>query len=356
MSAPTTVNASCHLELPEPAPWWKDASVVRALVRSTRECGLWLDFRFVGKSGSKKMAPFGSDDELIEKMRAFTPGEYKLLHENAGELQGPRVNLSVGAGVLALSFTVTGALLDERRDGLIDGLARFVPLLHRALAGRALLYSCALTTPDPYPHLRPPLSPIAPFSPGTLLDVFDLASFRKFREPSETAAVTEAPLPSGVRRERSDDLVVVRWIDSLRDAAVIAAARSREERWLAEHFKPERSGDYNAQGERRELALSLAEHPPLTFYRANTALGYKAIVASPEGEVDEQLWAEMVSWLQRRRLPDGTRLERLRLIVPLREAALAIAGRAARDGIEAVLYTDNRGQWWDPAPPGPWLD
>jgi hypothetical protein len=211
-------------------------------------------------------------------------------------------------------------------------------------------------TPEPYPRPRPPLSARPPFSPGTLLDVFDLAAFRELRSSAEVETAAGAPLPEGAQREREADLVTIRWIGSLRDPAAVRAARSAEERWLATHFAVERDPDFNAQGDRRERALGLQPHPPLTFYRAATGVGYKAIVAHPDGPVDEELWAEITSWVKLGRLPDGAKLEKLRLIVPLREAALAIAERAAQAGIDAVLYTDDHGQWWNPRPPGLWLE
>jgi hypothetical protein len=83
-------------------------------------------------------------------------------------------------------------------------------------------------------------------------------------------------------------------------------------------------------------------------------------VATPRAIADEPAdvapWAELETWTRERKLPDGTPLEQLRLIAPTRDVALALRGRATAVGATAVLYADSSGRWWNPNPPGPWIE
>ena len=174
MTAPSLVKGRCDLRLRDAAPWWKDGAVPAGLVQALRDTGLWLDFRHHGSRGAKRKRPIESDEKLVEAMRAWTPGEYALVHDATDELGAPMAELSVGPGGLVVALHVMGSALDDRRDTLLDQLARLVLRVIDLFPGNALLYSCSVTPPDPYPRVRPPLRVVAPFTAGNLLDVYDL--------------------------------------------------------------------------------------------------------------------------------------------------------------------------------------
>jgi hypothetical protein len=115
----------------------------------------------------------------------------------------------------------------------------------------------------------------------------------------------------------------------------------------------DRDQNYNQEGDLLVDAGEAEERPPLTFYDPANQIGYKAVVP---GAMDAEQWAEMEGWAARHKLPDGTAIAAMRLVVPNRATALALQRRARKAGIEAVLYTDNQGQWWNPSPPGPWRE
>jgi hypothetical protein len=209
---------------------------------------------------------------------------------------------------------------------------------------------------EPYPRARPPRISSSPFRLGSLADAYDLEYIRLHFPASDAEAIARAELPAGARRERFDELVVIRWASALGDLDEVNRARSQQERWMADHLHLEVDSDYNAAGDRREPGRRLEEHPPLTLYDRRSGIGYKAIAPSSASGVDEEQWSELVAWTRARKLPDGVPLEKLRLIVPTRDLALALKDRGAAAGIEAVLYPDDEGQWWNPRPPGLWLD
>jgi hypothetical protein len=106
---------------------------------------------------------------------------------------------------------------------------------------------------------------------------------------------------------------------------------------------PKRSDSRAAVGE-------LEVRPPLTFYDPADRHGYKLIVATDDGWVDQEVLDDAAAWASARRLPDGTPLSGVTLVTPDREGALAIRDRALARGIGRVLYATNDGSWWDPAP------
>jgi hypothetical protein len=99
-------------------------------------------------------------------------------------------------------------------------------------------------------------------------------------------------------------------------------------------------------------------HPPLTFYDRGDRHGYKAIFATVDdarpdarrGDLEEA-----ASWIAAGRLPDGTPVSGVSVIVPTREVALALRRKAGALGFTRLLYADDTGMLWNPFPPGKWI-
>jgi hypothetical protein len=140
------------------------------------------------------------------------------------------------------------------------------------------------------------------------------------------------------------------------DLDALHRVRARQERWLTENVGLDRDDRYNTAGDLLEDADDVEAHPLLTYYHPRNEFGYKAVVPSASGTLEDEEWARLAQWAKRRKLPDGSKLRELHLIVPTRALALKIDKRAKENGISAVLYVDRKGQWWDPSPPGPWLE
>jgi hypothetical protein len=108
---------------------------------------------------------------------------------------------------------------------------------------------------------------------------------------------------------------------------------------------------WNEQGDRIVIPSAPAPLAPLTLYDASEKVGYKAIVVQPDGSVDEDIWNELKQIASRRALADGTAVHAVRLIVPVRDNAIAIHPRAMADGFEMVTYPKGTGGvFWEVFP------
>ena len=326
------------------------------------ESGLWIDFQYQGVSGAKNLKPIGSPADLEARIAAWKPATYVLsqdTRERHSEI--PAATISFGTGGFGINCDVSGAWLDERRATLLQQFVDFVLRVHAQRPQRTKLTQCSVWWRAPYPRVRPPHNADGPLTLGTLVNILDVTELRggshtDARDPSEIEALLDGPLPDSARRERHGDLVVIQWAPDLASDDAVAKARTEQERWCVRHLKLPRSSDCNEFGDKCELVIAIAKHDVLTAYREGPQIGYKAIMAKANGEVDEAEWAELAQWAKLRKLPDGTPLAELKIIVPIRHAALQLRQRALADGMSAVLYPDNSGKWWDVAPNGEWVD
>ena len=207
-----------------------------------------------------------------------------------------------------------------------------------------------------YPRIRPPRYHRY-FKCGAVVQFAsrEFHATHPFGHPQDLEKLLAAPLPLGGRKEERGGLVAFRWADKLTNEKKLAVGRSLQEQWLTSVLDLPIDGSYNELGDYL-VAPAGGEHPPLTFYTPASALGYKAVMVDTDGRMGEKTSVEMTGWIKARELPDGTPLHSLDLIVPSRTAALRIYERAKAMGVSRVLYTDDSGRFWDPHPPGLWLE
>jgi hypothetical protein len=346
------VSSSLQFEVREQDSWWKDGRIGRVLARSLDESGLWFDFGYGGPSGSR-LKKLRSADDLAALSKTWKPGEFALEQAAAVDYGATGVRLSVREGAFAVNLRVCGDDLERTRDTLLDGISTFAARLFEAMESISVLEAGYVMPEVPFPRTRPPRVPSHGFAPGSVLDFFDLRRFQDLGWKKEAEAVARGPLPRGVKRVKAGSLVTIRWISDLGDRLAVGAARSRQEQWVLSQAELRRDARYDERGDLLDKPFDVEELPPLTFYDEDNAVGYKAVV--PSAMTGAQ-WSEFKQWIERGKLPDGTRLEALRLIVPNRALALKLHERAASEGIDAVLYSDDKGRWWNPSPPGPWRE
>jgi len=155
--------------------------------------------------------------------------------------------------------------------------------------------------------------------------VLDLRCPRWLDLGDELARVLAAPMPPPAVRIEAGEVTVLRWARDPLDRAELVRAATLHERWLTIVLAAPIDRDWNRHGDRE------AERPE-RFVR---------LAVDDRGQVDPVAWAAL----------DATTT----VVVPSRRAALAIAPRAAALGV-AVRYADNDGRWWDPFPPGDWIE
>jgi hypothetical protein len=361
MAGLTGVTLDVELEVDGEASWWRDTRLLAQILAALERRGLWFDFGYVGEQGAP-LEPFASTAEVLGASTEWLDRIYVLHSHGEGGLerafQGSYVSFSLEASKLRLQLKAAPPALDTRRDSLVESMVGCLCDLQDALgsSGRvgptAFVHQSGLR----HPWVRPPRLD-EPFQLGHLVDAFDPAYFAKhprYQEAVEKLLV--APIPAGCERTEHHGLVLFRSVRDLRDEAEVVSGCARQERFFIDVINPPIVPAFNEAGDLRVIGIRarLDPHPPLTAYDEDRQTGYKALLADEAGGVEADEWARLAGWARAGQLPDGSPLKALRVIVPYRSAALALHARAVAEGIDCVLYPDDKGVWWDPSPPGPW--
>lgn len=346
------------LSFPGKGWWWRDPAHLRAILTAARDHELWLDFRFVGVQAAR-LAPFASIDEVVAAATGWAARSYVLHTRQEGGLeeafQGSYLSFDLRGEKLALQLRCADDALAARRATLIDSLIAFIRQLHHAFTGVARIGRRTHVRTDlPHPAVRPPrVEELWTF--GHLVDAFDPVFYAEQTIlADELGRLLAHPLPAGATRIDDDGLVILRWVDDVIDEEAVARGCALQERSVVDALDPPIVPAYDEAGDLGIAAGKAEPHPPLTVYDPGERIGYLAVVTVAGGGIEEARWSAASSWARAGALPDGTPLAAVRVIVPDRATALALHERAATDGIERVLYADDRGAWWDPHPPGWW--
>ncbi|WP_437779048.1 hypothetical protein [Sorangium sp. So ce1097] len=346
---------------PGPNPWWKDRSTLGTIIRSASELDLF-PMRWVGSG--RKLAEIKSLDALIEDSTSWQDRSYMLHSRKQGGLEGSSLELSLREGLLRLYLTISDEDVARRKDSLCDGMIELVVRSHRALAKRAMLAEMAgIRVPElEYPRPRPPREHPT-FAMGVLATFIDPAhlALRDEKFPEEhlardLAKVRKARLPEGASREERDGLIVLRWLDGPPDEDSARRACSLSEDWFARTLDPPIAPQWNDLGDQEVDVAGFESHPPLTLYDEATERGLKALAVPRSGKAPRKELDELARWARAGKLPDGTPLAELGVILSSREAALALHDRLTDLGVAPVVYTDKDGTLWDPFPPGEWIE
>jgi hypothetical protein len=341
-----------------PRLWWQKTAHLQQLFTCVHEAKLWSNFAYYGKDGSRRLRKLRSRDELLSASRAWKPGLYTIQTDSSADPTF-QLGLSLAPGMMRVRFFVGGADLDERRSTILDQFIDLTVRLHTAL------HDIALFGPEirvdlldfPYPRVRPPRETDFWF-PGSAVNFLSKKFQREidYGDPEAIAKMLKAPMPEGTQRLDKGDLLIFRWVDDLFEGTYVAERLSLQEQWFVKVLNSPIDSSYNEAGDYHEAPSALVKKPPLTFYDPMSETGYKAVVLSPDSSMDEELFGEIAAWVRDGTLPDGTPLHQLILILPSREAALRIHERAMAIGVAAVYYTDDQGRWWNPFPPGLWIE
>ena len=257
-------------------------------------------------------------------------------------------------------IVLEGAWLGEHRatalDDLVAAMQRAIDAWRGVAAARQAHIKAEYDGADPpYARLRPPRMSLR-YPQRSLVTFLDPAfhdSGHVWAKPAEIAALTEPPPRAPAVVTTHNGLITVRWTKTLDDDA-IAAASTGHDCWIR-RIETERERRFNEEGDQAISPGDAKPLPPLTLYNPYVKAGFKTVLVMPDGEPEDSDWDEAKALIQAHALPDGTPLDALWVIVPLREHALSLHSRAVEAGFESTLYPDSRGRFWDPLPPGPWL-
>jgi hypothetical protein len=248
------------------------------------------------------------------------------------------VILNLATSSVDASIRLGGEVLERFLDRLVPLCIGWVAHWTRALPAGVELHEGGLSPwSRPYPRPHPPRT--STWQLDSVCHCFGQRRLRRSPEGSSLlAGLLTSPLPPAATRSLDGDVLVLAFERNLRDAGAVARARTAHEQWISQIVPTEPERGWNAEGDRLVIPGDLTPHAPLTLYDATARVGYKAIVVQPDGSVDQEIWEDMQRIAAQKRLPDGTRIDAVRLIVPVRENALAIHDRAMANGFEMVTY------------------
>jgi hypothetical protein len=335
----------------------RTSTTLATLFQEVKKADLWPNFQYAGRAGSSSFREFNSLQALIDLSVGWKEGVYLITNKWKSQ-QEVYLEIQLSSSMIGLLLGFGGEWLDKRRDILLDQFVAFAFQLHAAFRGKAQFGPSFLVEPLSlvYPRHRPPHIHVA-FGLGNLIDFFDLDFHMKhpLGRQDEVEKIMQASLPEGSIRNIHNGLAMIRWATDLNDEGVVQAQVSRQEQWMTEMLKPPIMPSFNELGDEAFISTRMEKHPPLTFYESMNQRGYKAIYTSPRGDVDEEEWEEITSWLQSNQLPDGSPLKELYLIVPDRQRALKLNTLAKSIGVAGIYYVGEDNKWWNPFPKGLWI-
>lgn len=344
-------------------PWFENTSYIIRFFESMQNVG-WLDYFFFYQDNDRVPKKLPALTDLIAFSQKWKGTVYYLLNQKDVPQDDQPIVVAFLPNHNALTFSMrfSFSFLNTHPEFTLKKIISFVCDLHSKFQTDGLLgYGVYLEDlSSPYPRIRPPREHDH-FYFGNLVDFFS----RKYYQNNEDVDLKEiekifnAPVPPEAKRWWcNDDLLVIQWIDNWLDMEEMQKRRTLQEKWLVDLLDPPIHYKFNAEGDEKitDLGTMTVNDTYLTRYKASQKFGYKVTVVMPDGSVDEELFAEMHSWIQTKQLPDGRSLEKLYLIVQSRQGALSIHDRAIGMGIAAVYYLGENNIHWNPFPEGLWAE
>ncbi len=341
----------------EPLLWLKDKKRPKQLVEAILSAPLFEGIK-VGRDGDDEFAPVTLKNAagLVAKGRDVF---VELKNEDATDVD-LFVGIHLDDGISEFRFIAQRAELIRHQETAICDIIAVVRGCWKAMKDVAgldvghVLFQF-MRKPFDYLRSRPPRQSLIYPDPSlvTFIDPAFHASGAAFARPGDPKTLTIPPPPSPAEMTEEDGLVTVRWARSLSDDDLIAAAGGHN-LWITDRIETDLVSGFNEVGDARYYAGKGAPKTPLTLYFPETRTGFKAVLVLPDGSVEESAWKEAKKIMQEKVLPDGTPVDRVCLVVPLREHVFQIAERAKHEGFAAILYPDDNGRFWNVDPPGLW--
>ena len=319
---------------------------------------LWQPIRLWRPFRAKRPMAIKSLETLLDESSSWTK-DYYILSADAGAEKDYAIEFSVVGGDLSITQTINVATAPHLAPYIVDDMVQIVERLTTTLGDLAIFGSTLEVAVLDVSYPRPrPIRWHRTFGNGNAVDIFSRVFHESFIRGDLAALekLSQAPLPAGVTRVWRRDLLIIQWVDAecMQDVDKLRARLSARDRWMANVLSLPPAPGWNDSGDEKVAAIALTPHPPLTSFDAPTKQGIKAIHIEPDGrDIDEQL-QDVAKWIEEEKLPDGTPVASISIILPDRERALLIGDRARSLGVAQVYYATNEG-WWNPFPEGEWI-
>jgi hypothetical protein len=343
---------------PKNADRWTPAEW-QVLFDCARKTGLWHDFSFESALGSGRFRPVTSLAQVASAAPTWKSGNHTFSHTKDDHQLGQYLNIGVPPNDYRVKFSSPHSLLIDEHKTFLNSAVDALVCLHSGLAPTNWFRPGMGVRIEGLGYSRPrPPRRDTHIRASAVLDAVSTTYYEEHdsRRRDAFRTMEAESLPSGAERFTRDGLVIIRWINDLSNPVEVARQMSQREQWINRVLEPPIEGGYNDQGDQEILPIGLEPHPPLTFYEPALHRGFKAIYVDSAGNADDLELGEYIGYLRAGKLADGTLLDELYLIAPDRNRALALYGRAGVLGVSAVYYPASNGTWFNPRPPGLWLN
>jgi hypothetical protein len=349
--------------------WKQESSRVQELLNCLHTSGLWWDFQYFSTNGGRKYKRLSNPDQFVQGMAAEKRASACILvprvpkREEMAEREEEKslpheLHIDLKGAALSLLFIVQGELL-KQQTRLLDQFVELASQLQFRFGQEALLGPELYVDIDlSIPRLRPQRTHILLRRPLFFLSQ-EFQRSHRLGNPEELDKMLRAPMSPGASRELRGDLVIFRWVDDLSEPRRVREALVAQQKWLVDVVNPPLHSSYNELGDQHQMVTGQAPSEYLTFKDAFTSQGFKAMAIHPDASVDEDtldMLDRLAEWNKSGKLPDGSLVHGMSLILPNRESALRIHPLAEARGIPNVLYLDDQGRLWNPFPSGAWID
>ncbi|KAB2928504.1 MAG: hypothetical protein F9K24_21905 [Leptonema illini] len=339
--------------------WWEDADLILRILTSLEEAIRAEGYQYFGQRGKKKKK--FSDPKALATAYKW---DYETYEFTRSEKDSPTyeggLTLDLGvASELVLYLEIRQPYRDDAGRGAMDLMVRTVRRLYDML-GKSVSWGPSVwieISHFSFPRVRP-MHDFGgqPANPETLI-TFLAENFylpERWQNRSCVDDLRQAPVPDGFIKEEFGGLTMIRLVEDLTSRTLLRERLMAFEDWLIEVLKPELGPSYNEFGDMRVPLMNPQPAEGATF--VSFAAAFKAVVLDPDGNLDEDVIQELLSYLSQGKLPDGTKIDSVRLILPNRESAVKIHDTALARGIKTVVYATDDGQLWDPFPLGEWRE
>jgi hypothetical protein len=351
------VRLIMELRFLEKSEWFLDKELLGELVDVVLGSDVGRIFTHAGKEYAEKLAP---DVAAVRKaLVSGKNGVFDAIDVARRNDANSHAVFTYKPLAFKCSVRVGGDALATRKATVVDTLDAIARALigllrHRGGVDTGMIYVADDDSPLVYPRLRPPVM----VGWGTMTQIAQYIDVRFHDDPRLRGSpdivnkVARAAVPVGVERIERDELVILRWLDSVANPIDVATALSQYERWLSRLLPTQPAYGYNDLGDLEDAPEERVAKAPWTFYDERRKVAYKAIMVDSDGGVDDDLWTSLVQAIK-----GGAKTNtKVRLIVPLRDLALGLRVRARAAGFDAVLYVDEERRFWNPDPPGEWVE
>lgn len=331
--------------------WLYQTDNMTRLITSFEEAGMWEWFRYYGKLRSQRLKVLPSIEQLVEKSKSWKQYTH-IFSDNKTYNEDFYLSLRIKKEYFYLTVVLNKSYVDTYQDRVLDCFTNFVCALHTKFQDIALIGpSISIDIFDvPFKQVYPPRV-IHYFGNSSIINYVSKKFFQQYQnfEYEKFERLLTLPMPEGCYREERGDLVIFRWAENLNDNEYLQERLAIREQWLVEAIDPPIDSLYNSLGDRRVFLPDTAiRNEFVTEYDPKSEAGYKLFLVNHDWTIDEELFAQMASWLKAGKLPDGKPLKKLHILPSDRESALFIYERAKAIGIEGVYYLSNGALMWNP--------